>query len=127
MEDDTGFDSNSSSLFSIITKERYVKMNSGIFPNFVLSSWLGKRERTTTNAEVATSNLGEQYQTLFGLTYISPSECWKLSFQRQKRYVKTEREADYLLQLSILFLGRERPTPNVSPGLVRELPGDRQG
>lgn len=62
------------------------------------------------------------------MIYDSPSECWRLAFARKKEYGVDERNAEYYLQLTVLFLGRSKAAPgNLATGVVRELPERDQG
>ena len=64
---------------------------------------------------------GNQYETRYGVQYLSDSNCWGLRFLRSKDYNQNEENAAYLLQLSIVFMGDQRPV-DVSPQLERQLP-----
>ena len=65
----------------------------------------------------------DQYETQYGLTYMSHSGCWGLRFLRSKLLNEDERDARYLVQLTIVFLGQSRQQ-DVSASLVRELRGE---
>jgi hypothetical protein len=59
-----------------------------------------------------------------GAVYKSSSGCWGLSFLRQKDLNYDERDAQYLMQLTVIFLGQERKTSDLSPGLRRQVRPD---
>jgi hypothetical protein len=102
-----------------LTRERWTSLSTQIVPNFLLTSWLGRRSK-----DIPAGTDINEYQTVFGADYISPSQCWTLSFVRQKEYTKQEVEAEYVLKLSVIFLAQQRGY-DISPGLVRELPSRR--
>lgn len=66
------------------------------------------------------------FKTAYGVRYDSDSRCWGLQFAREKDYGDEEREATYLLRLSVIFTGQQRYFPNMSPGLEREVKDDNE-
>ena len=62
-----------------------------------------------------------QYGTSLNLAYTDPSGCWGLRFIREKDLNQDESSANYILQLSVIFLGSER-SADLSPSLEREIP-----
>ena len=63
------------------------------------------------------------YETQFGISYMSDSDCWGLRFLRSKPLNVEEKDANYLVQLTIIFLGQSRSLDVFTP-LVRELKGE---
>ncbi len=61
-----------------------------------------------------------QYGTSFQIAYDSLSGCWGLRFVREKDLNQNEENANYIVQLAVIFLGNRRSS-DVSPGLKREL------
>jgi lipopolysaccharide export system protein LptA len=99
-------------------EELYYGLQSSFFRNIGISGWYGKRSSRLPDG----GPVEQQYQTIFGLQYLSPSDCWRLAVNRQKRYDYDEKKAEYLLQLSVVFLGSER-SRDLSPSVVRYIPG----
>jgi lipopolysaccharide export system protein LptA len=62
-----------------------------------------------------------QYGTSINLAYTDPSGCWGVRFVREKDLNQNEENANYILQLSIIFLGNRR-SGDLSPALEREIP-----
>ncbi len=65
-----------------------------------------------------------RFEVAEGIDYNSPSQCWGLQFLRRKDYTKDERQAVYLLQLSVVFMGQKRNLPDMAPGVVRDTTGN---
>ena len=65
----------------------------------------------------------ERYGTSFQIGYDDRSGCWGLRFLREKDLNQLEEDANYILQLAVIFLGNQRGV-DVSPGLEREIRGD---
>ena len=63
----------------------------------------------------------QQYGTSLNLAYVDRSGCWGLRFIREKDLNRAEEDANYILQLSIIFFGNSR-SGDLSPALERELP-----
>ncbi|SMF22189.1 hypothetical protein SAMN06296036_107170 [Pseudobacteriovorax antillogorgiicola] len=62
-----------------------------------------------------------QYGTSVNLSYTDDSGCWGLRFVREKDLNVDEANANYILQLSVIFLGNSR-SGDLSPALEREIP-----
>lgn len=56
-----------------------------------------------------------------GFEYKSDSRCWGLGFAREKNFGDPEIKATYALQLSVIFMGQQRPLPNMQSGVVRDV------
>ena len=65
------------------------------------------------------------YRTAIGVKYASPSACWGLQFAREKDYSVLESQANYVLRLSVIFMGQERPLPDMSSGVVQQAGSSR--
>ena len=65
------------------------------------------------------------FQSAYGLKYVSPSDCWGLQFAREKTYSTPEAYASYVLRLSMVFMGQERPLPDMSGGVIHEASDQR--
>jgi hypothetical protein len=63
----------------------------------------------------------QQYASSLNVSYTDRSGCWGLRFVREKDLNQGERDANYVLQLSIIFLGN-RQAADISPALKREIP-----
>lgn len=70
-------------------------------------------------------NLRDTYETSYGATYVSPSDCWGLQFLRQKKHNEKEQEASYILQFSMIFMGQTRALGDIAPAAERAV--DREG
>jgi hypothetical protein len=93
----------------------------------VIATTLTKPISTTYSLgerEVQDSTTPKDYRQKIALIYASPSKCWGLSMSREKGYITSERDATYLLQLSVIFTGQSRDF-DVSPGLNREIKKDQ--
>ena len=62
-----------------------------------------------------------QYGTSINISYTDPSACWGIRFVREKDLNQNEENANYVLQLSMIFLGNAR-SGDISPALEREIP-----
>ncbi len=62
-----------------------------------------------------------QYGTSINISYNDPSACWGLRFVREKDLNQNEENANYVLQISMIFLGNAR-SGDISPALEREIP-----
>ncbi|MES2743905.1 MAG: hypothetical protein V4655_00700, partial [Bdellovibrionota bacterium] len=65
----------------------------------------------------------ERYGTSYQIGYDDRSGCWGLRFLREKDLNQLEEDANYILQLAVIFLGNRRGV-DISPGLEREIRGD---
>jgi hypothetical protein len=66
-----------------------------------------------------------QYGTSYQIAYDSLSGCWGLRFVREKDLNQNEENANYIVQLAVIFLGNRR-NADVSPGLKRQLGVDEE-
>jgi hypothetical protein len=94
------------------TKTRSVSMAAGLGSKVSLGVTLVQRD-----PEDGLS----QYASSFNLAYKDPSDCWGLRFVREKDLNQTEENANYVLQLSVVFLGNQR-AGDISAALRREIP-----
>jgi len=126
---DPNYDPGRGTIVFVQTQEHFVQFKSSIIPYITLSGWLGRRTRDTSELTKekgdTQASVISDYQTVLGAVYSSPSNCWALAFQRQKKYYKEERDASYLLELSVLFMGRAR-AGNIGPGIIREVRGEEE-
>ena len=63
----------------------------------------------------------DRYESKIGLQYLDGSGCWGLTFLRSKSFVQNEEDADYVMQLNIIFMGNTRPV-DFSTVVEKELP-----
>jgi len=63
----------------------------------------------------------DDYRQKLGLGYASQSQCWGLTFVREKPYGVEEKSSTYLLQLNVTFMGQTRDLPNMSSALERQF------
>ncbi len=68
-------------------------------------------------------NQDMQYGTSYQVGFDDRSGCWGLRFLREKNLNQLEEDANYILQLAVIFLGNRR-NADISPGLEREIRGD---
>lgn len=64
------------------------------------------------------------YGTSYQIGFDDRSGCWGLRFLREKDLNQLEEDANYILQLAVIFLGNRRNV-DISPGLEREIRGPR--
>lgn len=95
------------------TKVSQLNFSTGLIPYISTGISLQQRE---------VEGVDPQYATSLNLAYVDKSGCWGLRFIREKDIaVPDERDARYVLQLSIIFFGNSRGA-DLSPALERELP-----
>ena len=100
-------------------RERTLNIASGLIPPIM--TYVSLRSRVQDNKEPTYTN---GVFAAYGFEYRSPSDCWGLQFAREKDYDKDENAASYTLRLSIVFMGQQRPLPNMSSGLTRNIRED---
>ncbi len=93
---------------------RSVAVDSSLLGPFVVF-FRGSRQAIAERDQDYTSSI----KTAVGLKYVSPSDCWGLQFAREKNYNTLEEAASYVLRLSVLFMGQERPMPDMSNGVMK--------
>ncbi len=91
------------------TRERSAGVDSTLIPGIVSYIRLKKREIDGQAADYA-----KDVYTAVGAEYRSTSNCWGLALARTKNFLYPEAEASYLLQLSVIFMGLQRPLPNMA-------------
>ena len=94
------------------TKTSSVSIGTGLIP--LVSTGISLVSRQTEGSE-------DQYGTSINLSYTDKSGCWGLRFVREKDLNQDEANANYIFQLSVIFLGNSR-SGDLSPGLEREIP-----
>jgi hypothetical protein len=105
LQKEADVDEASGNLVWIRTLTRAVDLTTRIIPNFSIGAWYANRSRVDFNDD-------EQYETRFSLNYISSSKCWILSLLRWKKFeMRTERDAEYLMRISVSFLGQTKDLP----------------
>lgn len=93
-------------------KERSVSVVTSLTaPIYTTYTWSLREEK----------DVDPQYRQKISLVYNSTSRCWGLGFSREKDYGVNERDASYLLQLSVIFMGQQRDLPNMGGVIEREL------
>ena len=90
------------------TKTFSIGARSKIIPRFNMFANYAKRTRERDVAEWAEK---DQYESKYGFTYTSASECWGLSFLRWKKFEAKERGAEYALKLVVMFMSQRRELP----------------
>ncbi|MDA9951148.1 putative LPS assembly protein LptD [Oligoflexaceae bacterium] len=100
------------------TTEQLMNLTTKVFSHLDLGVSLAKRLREESDPE---------YQTIFRISYTSLEDCWKVDLGRTKSFEKDERDAVYLLQLSVLFLGQERRVGNLGDQVERYIDSDSEG
>lgn len=63
----------------------------------------------------------DDYRQKLGLSYASQSQCWGLTFVREKPYGVEEKASTYLLQLNVTFMGQTRDLPNMASSMERQF------
>lgn len=61
-----------------------------------------------------------QYGTSYRVSYNDPSNCWSLQLAREKDLNQEEKQANYIVQLAIIFLGKQLGG-DLSPAIERDL------
>ena len=92
-------------------RERRLNVTSSLIPT--LTSFVSLKRRSIDRWQ---PTYAEAFETAVGAEYLSSSDCWGLRFSRLKEYGNEEREAAYILQLSVVFLGEPREFPNMASG-----------
>ncbi|MBC7659030.1 MAG: LPS-assembly protein LptD [Chitinophagaceae bacterium] len=96
------------------TKTATVGLASGIIPHVTIGANLIRRQ---------VEGQALQYATSYQVGYDDKSGCWGLRFIREKDLNQLEEDANYILQLAVIFLGNRRGA-DISPGLEREIRGN---
>jgi hypothetical protein len=86
----------------------------------VLSKIVPRVDMFSTLEKKTKEGYPDQFKTTAGFRYVASSGCWGLTFQRVKAFVDDERDAVYLAQLNVIFLGEQRPI-DVSAPVKRDL------
>jgi hypothetical protein len=97
-------------------KTTNVGLSSGIIPYISLGANLIRRQVEEEKY---------QYGTSYQIAYDSVSGCWGLRFVREKDLNQNEENANYIVQLAVIFLGNRRNT-DISPGLKRQFGVDEE-
>ena len=95
-------------------------VDTGIIPNFTGFIRMGRQKIDGRPTDYTTT-----LRTAFGVKYASPSACWGLQFAREKDYSVLESQANYVLRLSVIFMGQERPLPDMSSSVVQQTSSER--
>jgi hypothetical protein len=96
---------------------RTYSLATSLIPPVVLNISMAHTERS----DGGHPDFDQDWKEAEGVAYQSSSGCWGLTFLRQKDYGRDERDADYILQLTVIFLGQSRNTSNLAPGLHRQV------
>lgn len=114
-------DKNTNTLRFAPTKTQFLTLTSYLIPRVTTTVSLAKK---TIEAAPGAAPIPEQYETKFGFEYFDDSDCWGLRFLRSKNFdVRDERQATYLLQLTILFMGQTR-AQDISPVITKQVNRD---
>ncbi len=65
-----------------------------------------------------------RYATSYQIAYDDKSGCWGIQFLREKDLSQLEEQANYILQVAVIFLGNRRGA-DVSPGIERVVRGEK--
>ncbi|MCX6105779.1 MAG: hypothetical protein NTY08_08130 [Proteobacteria bacterium] len=95
-------------------------VDTGIIPHFTGFIRMGRQKIDGRPTDYTTT-----LRTAFGVKYASPSACWGLQFAREKDYSVLESQANYVLRLSVIFMGQERPLPDMSGSVVQQTSSER--
>lgn len=74
--------------------------------------------------EIDDSGSDALFESKAGFEYLSDSDCWGLSFLRTKAFEDSEEQADYRIELNIVFMGTKRSLPNMASSLLRGVARD---
>ncbi|MFW7377564.1 MAG: putative LPS assembly protein LptD [Oligoflexus sp.] len=96
-----------------ISRTQSMSLSTGLIPR--VSTGVSLIQRKVEGASQG------QYGTSVNIAYTDPSGCWGLRFIREKDLNQNEENANYILQLSVIFLGNQR-AGDISPALQREIP-----
>jgi hypothetical protein len=104
------------------TRERSLSIATGLIPP--VTTYVSLKSRVQDDkAPTHTNGVFAAY----GFEYKSPSDCWGLQFAREKEYDEDETSASYVMRLSIVFMGQQRPLPNMSQGVTRQIREEESG
>lgn len=92
------------------TKTTTVGMTTGIVPKITAGANYIRR--------VVEDEAKPQYATSYQIGYDDRSGCWGIHLLREKGLNQDERDANYIFQLAVIFLGNRRSV-DVSPGIER--------
>ena len=101
------------------TTTRSAAISSNFIPYFnLLGSYSIRDIEAGDDGDAGEPNQNErQYKS--GFSYESPSDCWGLSFLRTVDFGRDNREAEYRVELNIIFMGTQRTLPNMASSLLR--------
>jgi hypothetical protein len=102
--------------------ERHLRINSGIVDFLPMDIDLATR----TDSGLEGDDI-QSYQTIFKIMYRPSSDCWQLNFVRRKLFDYQETDAEYLIQLDVIFMGQNRLLPNIAPSIMREVGVKQEG
>lgn len=102
----------------LLTRVRTLSLTTTLIPWVTTrASWAKKSVANGTK---------DSYETRLGWEYLSSSGCWGLRFLRSKDFAMDERDATYILQLSVIFMGQQRGQ-DVGAPFVREFRNEDAG
>jgi hypothetical protein len=102
-------------LVSSVTTTQGGVLVSKVIPNFNIVSSYYKRNSSGLDEGI--------YRHTEALQYLPSSQCWGLSFVRNKPYELEEESATYRLELNIILDGQNRSFPNMAGAFIKHLPG----
>ncbi len=114
LEKKANLDPSTDTLLFARTRTTTVGLATGIIPLVTVGANLIREQ---VDGQVA------RYGTSYQIGYDDRSGCWGLRFLREKDLNQLEENANYILQLAVIFLGNRRGV-DISPGIERELRGD---
>lgn len=98
-------------------RERYLTMSSSIIPRIQLDGKVGYLDDQISETETK-----RKFMSLVNIRYVAPSECWQLNFVRSKEF-DGDPAGKYVLQLDLIFMGQRRGMPDLSRGVLKNVPG----
>ncbi len=108
------------------TKTTTLGFTTRLLPYITLGANLIRKQVDDQKGQVLASAADQkvQYGTSYQLAYDDLSGCWGLQFLREKDLNQNEEDANYILQLAVIFLGNRR-SGDISPAFEKEFVGDR--
>lgn len=106
------------------TKTVTMGLTTRLIPYVTLGANLIRKQVEDQKGQVPVPGSAEaqrvQYGTSYQIAYDDLSGCWGIQFLREKDLNQNEEDANYILQLAVIFLGNRR-AGDVSPSLEREF------
>lgn len=105
IEDDGGFNSDKGEWEKKITRTRSAKLSTSLWANVNFTALLSWQKPYQGE---------ELHKHIEYLQYVSQSQCWGLSFSREKDFTEDEKAASYQINFNLILGGEEMSLPNMA-------------